>query len=130
MKYDSIIKEVMDRARLSSREQAREATHATMEILGERLFGGEAEDLAAQLPEELARSLTSSGPKENFGLQEFLRRLGEREGIEAEQAEEHAKAVFTVLQEMVSTGELTDIRSQLPDEYERLFGLGPGRTRQ
>ena len=57
MKYDEFIGQVRHRARLSSHAEAERATRATLETLAERLAGGEAHDLAAQLPPELARSL-------------------------------------------------------------------------
>ncbi len=50
MKYDEFISQVQRRANLASREEAERATRATLETLGERLAGGEAKDLAAQLP--------------------------------------------------------------------------------
>ncbi len=33
----------------------------------------------------------------------------------------HARMVISVLQEAVSQGEIDDVRSQLPPEYDRLF---------
>ena len=57
MKYDEFIGQVQHRAGLGSHTEAECATRATLETLAERLAGGEAHDLAAQLPPELARSL-------------------------------------------------------------------------
>src|SRR5947209_11217991 len=54
MKYDEFISQVQHRAKLNSREDAVRASSATLETLGERLAGGEAKDLASQLPQELA----------------------------------------------------------------------------
>jgi len=57
-------------------------------------------------------------------LDEFLRRVGEREDVEADEAREHVSAVMTVLTEAVSGGELDNIRAQLPQEFEPLFEYG------
>jgi uncharacterized protein (DUF2267 family) len=57
LKYDEFIGQVRHRAGLGSHAEAERATRATLETLAERLAGGEAHDLAAQLPPELARYL-------------------------------------------------------------------------
>ena len=61
MKHDEFIGQVQHRARLSSRGAAERATRATLEPLAERLAGGEADDLAAQLPLELGEHLRREG---------------------------------------------------------------------
>ena len=50
-------------------------------------------------------------------MEEFLRRVGEREGVNADTARNHASAVMTVLREAVTSGQLDDIRAQLPQEF-------------
>jgi hypothetical protein len=39
-------------------------------------------------------------------------------------AVQHARAVIAVLQEAVSPGEIEDVRSQLPRDFDRLFKAG------
>jgi uncharacterized protein (DUF2267 family) len=51
--------------------------------------------------------------------------VAEKEGVS--QAVRHARAVATVLQTAVTRGELDDVRSQLGNEYEELFGQ-PGAS--
>jgi uncharacterized protein (DUF2267 family) len=94
MKADQFIKEVMNRASLPSRQQAIEATHATLSVLGERLFGGERKDLAAQLPPELQIYLLETQVSRSFGLEEFFERISEEEGTGVEEASAHARAVI------------------------------------
>jgi uncharacterized protein (DUF2267 family) len=60
MKHDECIGQGQHRARLSSRGEAERATRATLETLAERLVGGEAKDLAAQLPPEIGEHLQAS----------------------------------------------------------------------
>jgi uncharacterized protein (DUF2267 family) len=60
MTYDEFIGQVHHRARLGTTGDAVRATRATLEVLGERLFGGEAKDLAAQLPLVWTSSIDAS----------------------------------------------------------------------
>ena len=126
MKHDEFIGQVQHRARLSSRGEAERATRATLETLAERLAGGEAKDLAAQLPPEIGDHLRGqwSAMGESFSLGEFFRRVSQREGVDPPAAVFHARAVIEVLSEAVSQGELDDVRAQLPAEYDRLFEAG------
>ncbi len=126
MKHDEFIGQVQHRARLSSRGEAERATRATLETLAERLAGGEANDLAAQLPPELAEHLRSawSGKGERFSLDEFFRRVSERENVDMPKAVYHVRAVMEVLSEAVSKGEMDDVRAQLPAEFDRIFEAG------
>lgn len=123
MRHDEFLAQVQRRAQLPSRDDADRATYATLETLGERLTGDEAKDLAAQLPPELARYTLSTGrgTGESFPIDEFFRRVSNRERVNLSDATLHANAVMNVLQEVVSPGEINDIRSQLPSEYNRLF---------
>ena len=121
MNYDEFLGQVQNRARLASTGEAVRATRATLEVLGQRLFGGEADDLAAQLPHELQSYLKHTKPSESFVLGEFYRRVAEAEGVDYPQAVFHARAVMSVLQDAVSRGEMEDIRAQLPDDYDDLF---------
>jgi uncharacterized protein (DUF2267 family) len=107
-------------------ETARQATEAVLETLGERIAGGEVEDLAGQLPAELRPALErgnarSGGKAERLSLDEFLSRVAEREGVSPQQAREHARAVFITLGEAISEKELADLVAELPTEYAALF---------
>ncbi len=126
MKHDEFIGQVQHRARLSSRGAAERATRATLETLAERLSGGEAKDLAAQLPPELGEHLQGqwSAIGERFSLEEFFRRVSLREETDLPSAIFHARAVIEVLGEAVSPGEMDDVLAQLPAEFDRLFEAG------
>ncbi len=122
LKYDEFVKRVSEIAELGSREEAERAIKATFETLRERLAGNEPNNLAAQIPDELAAPLRGEGGRDNFSLDEFYRRVGEKEGVGQDEAIRHARAVALVLQEAVTTGEMDDIRDQLKPEYAELFG--------
>ncbi|WP_290815823.1 DUF2267 domain-containing protein [Halovivax sp.] len=126
MQYEEFIGEVQHRAQLDSREAALGATRATLETLSERIQPGEAENLGAQLPEELGRHLEKVDEVESFEFQEFVRRTAERDRIgggEHEDVAYRAMVVMEVVDEAVTGGALDDIEEQLPDDYDDLFEL-------
>jgi uncharacterized protein (DUF2267 family) len=124
MKYDQFIKEVQSRARLSSLEEAVRATRATLSTLSERITEGEANNLVAQLPDEVAHLMGDSNYGQRFGLDEFFNKVSEKEGSRVQDAVYHARVVMEVLGDAVTGGELDDVKAQLPDEYNKLFEAG------
>ncbi len=121
MNYDEFVGQVQNRARLASKGEAVAAIRATLMTLTERLFGQEVEDLASQLPTEIAWYMRQVEEKEKFGLNEFFKRVTEREGVDYPEAVYHARVVMEVVGEAVSKGEIDDIRAQLPPEFSKLF---------
>lgn len=126
MDYDEFVGQVQYRARLPSGGEAMRAIRATLETLADRLSGGEADDLAAQLPREIGEYLRREAlgdlyQGERFGLNDFYQRVAEREKIPFLDAAFHARAVIEVVQQAVSPGEMDDVRAQLPKEYATLF---------
>ena len=122
MQRDEFVKRVAEIGELGSREEAEGAIKATLATLGERLAGNEPNNLAAQIPGDLAEPLQGEGGREDFPLAEFYRRVAEKEGVDESQAIRHARAVALVLQEAITTGEMDDVRGQLKPEYKELFG--------
>lgn len=123
MKTDEFIAKVQRRANLNSQEQAMLAIGATLATLAERLAGGEAKDLASQLPPEIGVFLLQpyAGIGDPFGLEEFFRLVSERAGIDLQDASLQARVVIGVLCEAVSMGEIENVRSQLPHDIRQLF---------
>jgi uncharacterized protein (DUF2267 family) len=107
------------------REPARRAAKATLETLAERISQGEARDLAEELPPQLAPWIATDSPADRFGVDEFLRRVAEREGVDLDTAERHVEAVSTALGQAVSPAELADLASELPREFAPLLPRGP-----
>jgi uncharacterized protein (DUF2267 family) len=127
MKGEQFIAEVRNLAELDTNEDAEKAIRVTLQTLKERLAGNEPSNLAAQLPPEIAGFVEGDGGREAFSVGEFYERVAQREGVGTDEAIRHARAVATVLQTAVSGGELEDVRSQLGDDYEELFGQ-PGSS--
>ena len=123
VQYEEFIDRVRQRAELGSFSESERAARATLTTLGEYLSGGEGLDLAAQLPQGLAERLRRQPPDRAmlFSLNDFLQEVGEREGVNTDEASAHARAVVSVLQEAVSEGEMADVRRQFPSEFDTLF---------
>jgi uncharacterized protein (DUF2267 family) len=103
------------------RQQAERAVRATLQTLAERISGGEARDMAEQLPPELGPLLHDGSRAEPFDLDEFVRRVAEREQVTPETAAQHARAVFAALGSAVSPDELHDLASELPRDFGDLL---------
>ena len=101
MQYSEYLRRVEEQiaANWSVSDTATEnAITATLESLNERISGGEARDLAAQLPQEIQLALRPKAEEaEDFSLEEFYRRVAEREGVDIETARIYASAVMRVL---------------------------------
>lgn len=128
MQHDEFIGKVQHEAQLDSRGAAESAARATLETLAERLAGGEPSDLASQLPPELGLYLrrtegAQQGAADDYDAAEFCRRVAERSmaATDAGEGADQAKAVFTVLAEAVSPGQLDHVRTQLPSDFGELF---------
>jgi uncharacterized protein (DUF2267 family) len=110
-----------------SREEAEQATRATLSVLGDRIDRDEARQLAATLPPEVAAWLHTDTEAQGFGLDEFVRRVAEQLGTDAHTAQIRTAAVFGALRRMAARDELADVAAELPREFEPLIGVpAPG----
>ncbi|WP_460355686.1 DUF2267 domain-containing protein [Mycobacterium sp. ZZG] len=124
MKYDEFISRVASSVGVSQSE-AETLTRAVLATLAERITGGEARDLAAQLPVPLQNPLLPAKEEaEAFGFVEFVRRVAGRSGTDVNTAELAVDAVFDTLRDAVTPGEFNDVLSQLPDDFKRV-GIPP-----
>jgi uncharacterized protein (DUF2267 family) len=125
--YDRFITMVV-RGTGVDRPAAERATRATIETLFERLSGGEARDLAEQLPREFVRpeSIVPDRHPDPFDVEEFLRRIAEREPAGPSEAERDAVAVLTALRMAVTEREFADMTAQLPRTYDALLAQTAG----
>ncbi|WP_214368816.1 DUF2267 domain-containing protein [Pseudonocardia sp. H11422] len=120
MSHESFIQKVAERAGLS-RIEAEAVAHATMRTLSERLTGGEARDLAAQLPRSFYEDLLPTEEKaESFGVEEFRRRVAQRAGVDQDKASAGIVAVLAAIRDTVTGKEWHDVMSQLGKEFAQL----------
>lgn len=130
MQHDAFIGQVQARARLDSRGSAETATRATLETLAERIPADLADDLAAQLPQEIGehiRRITvqpGEGQGHRFGRDEFIARVKQRSYTDDPKAAHIARVVFEVLDEATTGGTMDKVRQSLPDELRQLALAG------
>jgi uncharacterized protein (DUF2267 family) len=122
---DAFLDEVAAAAGLDTDAAAR-ATDAVLQTLAERIAAGEVDDLAERLDkpwrESLLRGRRASGPPApRMGLEQFVTRVAEREGVDPTDARAHARAVLVTLRRTVGPTAFSDIVSQLPPAYDVLW---------
>jgi uncharacterized protein (DUF2267 family) len=124
MQYDDFIDATAIRAGVSP-DDAEVISYATLQTLAERITGGEADDLASQLPVGLQDALQKDFEQaEDFGLEEFVRRVSLNSGTDTALAWQGVRAVMSTLQDAVSGGEFDDVMSQLPKEFATIVQPG------
>ncbi|MHA6795604.1 DUF2267 domain-containing protein [Pseudonocardia bannensis] len=122
MTYEEFVRKVSERAGVSPEEATRLA-RATLETLGERLSGGEADDLAALVPPPLRTDLQRSvqKPAVSYGLPAFVGRVRSRAGDAGRVDVDAVRAVLVTLREAVGDKEFRDALAQLPREFEEML---------
>jgi uncharacterized protein (DUF2267 family) len=133
MKYDSFVGQVQSRGGLASLGDAVGAIRATLETLGERLAGGEAKDLASQLPREIGYYLfrgSAGFGGERFDYNEFVERVAYRACVDRPKAAYLSRVVMELVNEAVSPGEFEDVVQQLPADFSPLFAGSRGNVRK
>ena len=124
MEYDEFITHVQSLTQSDSREEAERATRATLETLKERIANDKAQELAANLPQQLGDYLRGKEGESggSFNLQEFIARASQKENIEPTTVAIHVRAVFTVLQNAISPELFAALHSHFSHDYEEMFG--------
>jgi len=125
MQADKFYGLVQEAGHLDTTDRARAATEAVLETLGETLTGGEAEDVAAQFPDDLAATVGGADHDgAGYDRSEFVERIGEQlrgTDVEPDDAGGYADAVTDALAVALTDGELRDLRAQLDDEIDPPF---------
>jgi uncharacterized protein (DUF2267 family) len=120
-RYERFVTTIQQKAGISW-EKAERAAQATLETLAERISSGEARDLAADLPSGVRDWLLEArGNAQPFDANEFVRRVAEREGVDTDTAERHARAVLIALARLERSDEIADLMAELPKDYAPLL---------
>jgi len=126
---DEFARRVASHSGLSPAEAA-QASDAVLETLAERITRKERHVLALHLPRRLRPTLETGGWRsDEFPLEEFLRRVGERQGASDGSAYENTRAVLSTLAEVVAKGEMDYLRAQLSRDYETVLPDGDERPK-
>lgn len=125
MQADEFYAIVQERSHLDTVDRARTASTTVLETLGETLTAGESEDVARQLPDELADVMVDADHDgAGHDRAAFLERVGDRlrgTDLDPDDAERYADAVADAVVAAISEGERTDLTSQLESELAALF---------
>jgi uncharacterized protein (DUF2267 family) len=125
MQFEEFVHEVADRTGMS-RDEAESLVHATLRTLAERLSGGEAEDLRAQLPRQLQADLVPPQEEaQGFGVEEFVNRVAARSGLDETDVGAGVDAVLSVIRDAVTPGEFDDVLAQLGRDFAELVETAP-----
>jgi len=126
-KTNTWLNELMQELGLHDKHQAYLAMRATLHALRDRLTVDEAAQLAAQLP-MLMRGFYYEGwdpsdkPLKERHKAQFLARIEQQyRGDDRIDAERVARAVFTMLANRVSAGEIEDVKNVVPAELRELW---------
>ncbi|WAP54317.1 DUF2267 domain-containing protein [Streptomyces luomodiensis] len=134
MRYEELTGLVQARAQLPDRQSAERTVRATLETLAERIPGGLANHMAAQLPQEAGEPLRRIAASqegtpeereyrrehgERFDLTGFAGRIAWRTEHTEEEALREAAAFFEVLDSAVD-----------PELMEKLYGVLPSDIRE
>ena len=123
--FVSAVKESLD---LPDNRSAERAVKATLTVLGQRLEGGEAKDLASQLPGGLADALPNEGAGERFDVDTFYQRIAEQEGegVTVAQARQHARAIAKGLESRPERRRVAELHQPAPEGLPGLPRHRPG----
>lgn len=127
MQEHEFVAAVKESLGLPDNQSAERAVRATLTVLGQRLEGGEAKDLASQLPGGLADALPNEGAGERFDVSTFYERIAEQEGdgVTVAQARQHARSIAKGLENALTDGEWHNFTSQLPKDFQDFLGTEP-----
>jgi uncharacterized protein (DUF2267 family) len=119
MDEKQIFRAVAERAVLSV-EEAADLTRATLDALAYRLSGGEAKRLAEQLPDALREYLPVQERISRFGIDEFLRRIKDRTGLNQDETERGVRAVLSTLHQSIDGEVFERALGQLPTAFRTM----------
>lgn len=115
--------QAVDKATGLERARSERALLIATCMLCKRLTPDEARDLVAQLPSMLKPHLDQclGGPDRAVTRQTIEKELSRSLGITAENASQVIRAVFEVMADNVSPGQIEEVRGQLPEDMKLLF---------
>jgi CBS-domain-containing membrane protein/uncharacterized protein (DUF2267 family) len=121
--YDRLLKMIAERADGLDLARCERALLLSLCMLCRRLTEGEAQHLIAQLPSKLWAQLDqcTDGPDRTVTREAIRSEVARALGIEAGRAGSVMAAVFDAVGEVVTPGQMAEVRGQLPDDLKPLF---------
>jgi uncharacterized protein (DUF2267 family) len=121
MQHDAFLEALERLLGTDDRAEVERTAVAVLQALCDRLTGDEAWDLLAQLPAPLKKAVTLTQAPMRMTADDFVERIARELAVGPDEARERVRAVFAVLREAVSWGELEDVVVQLDPEYADLL---------
>jgi uncharacterized protein (DUF2267 family) len=121
VKYDQMVKAVEERTGIAEPADAGRTLRVIVQALSDRLLGGEADDLLAQLPEPLKSEISVTAQADPMNPQEFVGRVARDLALPEDEARERIRAVFATLHDAVTEGEWEEVVGQLDKAYAPLI---------
>lgn len=121
--YRRLLNQLRTNAGLESSVEAEAALEIVLKAVVCRLTPDEAKDLISQLPSRMKPTLSAlpPGPDKTISRQTIETDLVERLQVVPARAEQLMVAVGTTIAESVSTGQIQEVRNQLPGELRGIF---------
>ena len=123
MTKDEFLGAVQQRLDLTDKTEAETATRSVLAATADRLTPEEANDLAAQLPHEMAEFIRRRRPGvQKMDRNTYIGRIqGDLDLMKPTQAEQVAKGILSVVRDAVGEGEWQDVVSQMPMDMKDMF---------
>lgn len=125
MNYEEFVEQVQNLARIGSFGETEVAVQATLETLSTQISPEVASQVAQQLPPEVGQFLRIQNEKSTskLSVQQFYRRVSEKEHVEPPEAAHHAQAVMSIVNLVVPSEELNTLRRNLAEDYNELLPM-------
>ena len=125
--YGRLVNQLRADTGLEKAGQAETALGIVLDSLVQRLTPGEAEDLIAQLPSLLQPALYALplGPDKLITRETIEQELAQQLGVEPSRAAKLLAATGALIAQTVSTGQMEDVRAQLPESLRDVFLEAP-----
>lgn len=125
--YRRVVNQLRADTGLDNDDQAETALGIVLDSLVRRLTPGEAEDLIAQLPSLLQPALYALplGPDKLITRETIEQELVQQLGVESSRAAKLLAATGALIAQSVSTGQMEDVRAQLPESLREAFLEAP-----
>lgn len=120
MGYRELIKKIQYNSGFSDSESKAAIDNLTTTI-AERLDEGERQDFASQLPNELQQLALAAEPLANEQSMDIIEEFMELENIDKAHAKKQVMSAWEALKSFISSGEIEDIKSQLPKKTARIL---------
>lgn len=116
MRYREMVKKVQQYSGFTDSE-SENALVSFIRIVANYLTPDERMDFASQLPAELQDTVVSSAETDDIvSMNDILERIAEEQNVDEDHAKKQIMAAWQTLKDAISSGEIDDIRSQLPQD--------------